>query len=59
MANVFNAAALAGVDRIIFASSNHVMGEYRHLVMTRSPSISLPAPTTLMACPSSWANGSA
>ena len=29
MANVFNAAALAGVDRIIFASSNHVMGEYR------------------------------
>ena len=30
MANVFNAAALAGVDRIIFASSNHVMGEYRH-----------------------------
>jgi len=31
MANVFNAAALAGVDRIIFASSNHVMGDYRHL----------------------------
>src|SRR3954452_14092171 len=30
MANVFNAAALAGVDRIIFASSNHVMGDYRH-----------------------------
>ena len=29
MANVFNAAALAGVDRIIFASSNHVMGGYR------------------------------
>ncbi|MBV8487713.1 MAG: SDR family oxidoreductase [Planctomycetaceae bacterium] len=29
MANVFNAAALAGVDRIIFASSNHVMGEYQ------------------------------
>jgi nucleoside-diphosphate-sugar epimerase len=27
MANVFNAAALAGVDRIVFASSNHVMGE--------------------------------
>jgi nucleoside-diphosphate-sugar epimerase len=27
LANVFNAAALAGVDRIVFASSNHVMGE--------------------------------
>ena len=26
LANVFNAAALAGVDRIVFASSNHVMG---------------------------------
>lgn len=31
MANVFNAAALAGVDRIVFASSNHVMGGYKHL----------------------------
>jgi NAD+ dependent glucose-6-phosphate dehydrogenase len=29
LANVFNAAALAGVERIIFASSNHVMGEYQ------------------------------
>ncbi len=29
MANVFHAAALAGVERIIFASSNHVMGKYR------------------------------
>src|SRR5581483_7452735 len=29
MANVFHAAALAGVERIIFASSNHVMGGYR------------------------------
>ncbi len=29
MANVFNAAALAGVDRIVFASSNHVMGGYK------------------------------
>lgn len=29
-ANVFNAAALAGVERIIFASSNHVMGLYEH-----------------------------
>ena len=31
LANVFHAAALAGVERIIFASSNHVMGEYQHL----------------------------
>jgi NAD+ dependent glucose-6-phosphate dehydrogenase len=31
MANVFHAAALAGVERIIFASSNHVMGEYQAL----------------------------
>ncbi len=31
MVNVFNAAALAGVDRIVFASSNHVMGEYKGL----------------------------
>lgn len=30
LANVFAASALAGVDRIIFASSNHAMGEYRH-----------------------------
>ena len=30
MVNVFNAAALAGVDRIVFASSNHVMGGYRN-----------------------------
>jgi NAD(P)-dependent dehydrogenase (short-subunit alcohol dehydrogenase family) len=29
LANVFNAAALAGVERVIFASSNHVMGGYR------------------------------
>ena len=29
LANVFNAAALAGVDRVVFASSNHVMGGYR------------------------------
>jgi nucleoside-diphosphate-sugar epimerase len=29
MANVFNAAALAGVDRVVFASSNHVMGGYK------------------------------
>ena len=28
LANVFHAAALAGVERIIFASSNHVMGDY-------------------------------
>jgi NAD+ dependent glucose-6-phosphate dehydrogenase len=31
MANVFHAAALAGVERIVFASSHHVMGEYREL----------------------------
>jgi len=29
--NVFHAAALAGVERIVFASSNHAMGGYRHL----------------------------
>jgi NAD+ dependent glucose-6-phosphate dehydrogenase len=29
LANVFHAAALAGVERIVFASSNHVMGEYQ------------------------------
>jgi hypothetical protein len=30
LANVFHAAALAGVERVIFASSNHVMGEYQY-----------------------------
>lgn len=30
-ANVFHAAALAGVERLIFASSNHAMGGYRDL----------------------------
>lgn len=30
-ANVFQAAALAGVERIVFASSNHAMGGYREL----------------------------
>jgi NAD+ dependent glucose-6-phosphate dehydrogenase len=29
--NVFHAAALAGVERIVFASSNHAMGGYREL----------------------------
>jgi NAD+ dependent glucose-6-phosphate dehydrogenase len=29
--NVFLAAALAGVERIVFASSNHAMGGYRNL----------------------------
>ena len=29
--NVFHAAALAGVERVIFASSNHAMGGYREL----------------------------
>ena len=31
LANVFHAAALAGVERVIFASSNHVMGDFQHL----------------------------
>ncbi len=31
VANVFHVAALAGVERIIFASSNHVMGQYENL----------------------------
>jgi NAD+ dependent glucose-6-phosphate dehydrogenase len=30
LANVFHAAALAGVERVVFASSNHVMGERRN-----------------------------
>ena len=51
MANVFNAAALAGVDRIIFASSNHVMGEYKEsTAMTRSPWSFRPGRTVSMAC---------
>lgn len=31
LCNVFNAAALAGVERVIFASSNHAMGGYREM----------------------------
>ena len=31
LCNVFHASALAGVDRLIFASSNHAMGAYRDL----------------------------
>ena len=31
LANVFHASALAAVDRIVFASSNHAMGGYRDL----------------------------
>jgi nucleoside-diphosphate-sugar epimerase len=31
LCNVFLAAALAAVDRVIFASSNHAMGDYRDL----------------------------
>jgi NAD+ dependent glucose-6-phosphate dehydrogenase len=31
LCNVFHAAALAGVDRLVFASSNHAMGGYREL----------------------------
>src|SRR4029077_14131367 len=31
LANVFHASALAGGERVVFARSNHVMGEYQHL----------------------------
>jgi NAD(P)-dependent dehydrogenase (short-subunit alcohol dehydrogenase family) len=31
LANVFHVAALAGVERIVFASSNHVMGLYENV----------------------------
>ena len=31
LCNVFHASALAGVERLIFASSNHAMGGYREL----------------------------
>lgn len=31
LANVFNAAVVAGVDRIVFASSNHAMGGYKNM----------------------------
>jgi NAD(P)-dependent dehydrogenase (short-subunit alcohol dehydrogenase family) len=31
LANVLHAAALAGVERVVFASSNHAMGGYRDL----------------------------
>ena len=31
LANVFHVSALAGVERIVFASSNHVMGQHEHL----------------------------
>ncbi len=31
LSNVFHASALAGVERLIFASSNHAMGGYREL----------------------------
>ena len=58
LANVFHAAALAGVERVIFASSNHVMGEYqtpgrradhgRHDARCR---------TGLTESPNSWASG--
>src|SRR4051812_33865013 len=35
VANVLHAAALAGVERFVFASSNHVMGGYRELADMR------------------------
>ena len=31
LANVFNAAAYGGVERVIFASSNHAMGDYQNV----------------------------
>ena len=31
LCNVFHAAALAGVERVVYASSNHAMGGYREL----------------------------
>ncbi len=31
LANVLNAAAYGGVERIVFASSNHAMGDYREI----------------------------
>ncbi len=31
LANVFHASAFGGVERVIFASSNHVMGRYRDI----------------------------
>ncbi len=43
LANVFHAAALAGVERIVFASSNHVMGEYRHAGDDGPITIEMPA----------------
>jgi NAD+ dependent glucose-6-phosphate dehydrogenase len=39
LANVLHAAALAGVERFIFASSNHVMGGYRSLDMRITPDL--------------------
>jgi NAD+ dependent glucose-6-phosphate dehydrogenase len=39
LANVLHAAALAGVERFIFASSNHVMGDYRSLDMRITPDL--------------------
>lgn len=39
LANVLHAAALAGVERFIFASSNHVMGGYRELDMRITPDL--------------------
>ncbi len=38
LANVFHAAALAGVERVVFASSNHVMGGRRPATTNRSAS---------------------
>lgn len=42
LANVMLAAAQAGVDRLVFASSNHVMGGYRGPGQTGPISVALP-----------------
>ena len=45
LANVFHAAALAGVERLVFASSNHVMGGRQNRATTsRSTSTRCPMP---------------
>ena len=53
LANVFHAAALAGVERLIFASSNHVMGERQgRATSNRSESTPNRCPTDRMPSPS-------
>jgi nucleoside-diphosphate-sugar epimerase len=42
LANVFHASALAGVERLIFASSNHAMGGYRDVGENAPITVDLP-----------------